>query len=95
MRLRAIHENAALAVGAALTRQPISLKASIRTRFPRFQGIRAIRSVGRAAWSFCLDDSCNVPDFERYGSNSPSISNFSTRQAERSVGQPIFVLWRE
>ena len=95
MRLGAVEESAALSIGTKLARQPISPNAPMTTRFSLFRGIRAAHSAGRAAWAFWLDDRSNVPDSERYGSASPSISNFSVRQAERSVGQPIFILWRE
>jgi hypothetical protein len=77
MRLGAINDNAVLSVSATPARQPVSLKAPLRTRFSRFQGFRAIRAAGRAVWSFWLDESCNVPDRERYCSTSPAISNFA------------------
>lgn len=95
MRQGAIRNNSFLPVGPEHARRRISLKASITTRFSCVLALRAIGSAGRTAWSFWLDETCNVPDRERYGSKSPSISNFSQRQAERSVAQALFVLWRE
>lgn len=84
MRLGATDEVAS--VSAEFARRPTSLKAAISTRFSYFSWLPAIRSVFRSAWSIWLDETCNVPDAERYCSTWPSISNFSTRKAEASIG---------
>ena len=81
MRPGVVDENAVLwGDDAEFAQQPVLPQAPTRFRVSPVSRLGAVRSVCRAAWSFWLDESCNVPDPERYCSTSPSISNFSTRK---------------